>query len=36
MSSRVMATLEELTPRCEIYSIDEAFAMSAVCVIAEI
>ncbi len=25
MSSRVMATLEELTPRCEIYSIDEAF-----------
>lgn len=25
MSSRVMATLEELSPRCEIYSIDEAF-----------
>lgn len=25
MSSRVMATTEELTPRCEIYSIDEAF-----------
>ncbi|MGK3371757.1 Y-family DNA polymerase [Citrobacter youngae] len=25
MSSRVMATLEALSPRCEIYSIDEAF-----------
>ncbi|HIH5019806.1 TPA: Y-family DNA polymerase [Klebsiella oxytoca] len=25
MSNRVMATLEELSPRCEIYSIDEAF-----------
>ncbi|EMM7533019.1 Y-family DNA polymerase [Citrobacter braakii] len=25
MSSRVMFTLEELSPRCEIYSIDEAF-----------
>ena len=25
MSSRVMSTLEELAPRCEIYSIDEAF-----------
>jgi DNA polymerase V len=25
MSSRVMTTLEELAPRCEIYSIDEAF-----------
>ncbi|HBY6596289.1 Y-family DNA polymerase [Klebsiella pneumoniae] len=25
MSNRVMTTLEELSPRCEIYSIDEAF-----------
>ena len=25
MSNRVMATLEEMSPRCEIYSIDEAF-----------
>lgn len=25
MSNRVMSTLEELSPRCEIYSIDEAF-----------
>lgn len=25
MSSRVMTTLEEMSPRCEIYSIDEAF-----------
>lgn len=25
MSDRVMSTLEELSPRCEIYSIDEAF-----------
>jgi nucleotidyltransferase/DNA polymerase involved in DNA repair len=28
MSHRVMTTLEELTPRVEIYSIDEAFAIS--------
>lgn len=27
MSNRVMTTLEELSPRCEIYSIDEAFAI---------
>ena len=25
MSSRVMSTLEAMSPRCEIYSIDEAF-----------
>ena len=25
MSNRVMTTLEEMSPRCEIYSIDEAF-----------
>ena len=25
MSNRVMTTLEEMSPRCKIYSIDEAF-----------
>ncbi|WP_139530368.1 Y-family DNA polymerase [Klebsiella michiganensis] len=32
MSNRVMTTLEELSPRCEIYSIDEAFCdLTGVC-----
>lgn len=34
MSNRVMTTLEEMCPRVEIYSIDEAFAISLVYVIA--
>lgn len=31
MSNRVMTTIEEMSPRCEIYSIDEIFVTSPAC-----
>lgn len=34
MSNRVMTTLEEMSPRCEKYSIDEVFAILPACVTA--